>query len=511
MRLSTNTLLAVLPVFVAAHADHHLHARAQQHARQVPAAAPPPPVASAAGSSSQANVVGTTSSQVAASQSSSPAVAGTSTLPAGSSAASVAGTTSSVSSAAVPSLTVQLQATNPTAVPLASIIPGQVSAATHPLPSTAVAGSVPTFLSNAPPLPTITGLLAANYPPPDRPAPTDSPEVQQWIKEVQDTGVVIPQFSPTNGIGGCANNTAAASDASRCWWTCGGCTRSTDITECPTAMDWGLTYDDGPAFYTPNLLEYLDQEQLKATFFVVGSRVFYNWNMLQSQYMGQHQIAVHTWSHFPLTSLTNEQIIAELGWSRKIIKDVLGVTPNMMRPPYGDIDDRVRAISLAMGLTPVMWTRISPLATFDTDDFNIANGQTSVQQVIQNWENIIGNATTRNSGFIVLEHDLFEQSVEVATGYILPDALGHKNPPFKIQPVIHCLNKDMTDAYIETNNNKTNPPAFQAAVSAGIVTVTGTAAGAKSTGKSAAVTSKSTAGSLWSLAGLALGGLMTLP
>lgn len=29
--------------------------------------------------------------------------------------------------------------------------------------------------------------------------------------------------------------------------------------------------------------------------------------------------------------------------------------------------DRVRAISVAMGLTPVLWTRISPLATFDTD------------------------------------------------------------------------------------------------------------------------------------------------
>lgn len=28
--------------------------------------------------------------------------------------------------------------------------------------------------------------------------------------------------------------------------------------------------------------------------------------------------------------------------------------------------DRVRAISIAMGLQPVMWTRISPLATFDT-------------------------------------------------------------------------------------------------------------------------------------------------
>lgn len=104
-------------------------------------------------------------------------------------------------------------------------------------------------------------------------------------------------------------------------------------------MDWGLTYDDGPAPYTPNLVEYLDDQKLKATFFVVGSRVREHPAMLQAQYMGQHQIAVHTWSHAaPLTSLTNEQIVAELGWSKKIIKDTLGVTPNMMRPPYGDIE-----------------------------------------------------------------------------------------------------------------------------------------------------------------------------
>ena len=28
--------------------------------------------------------------------------------------------------------------------------------------------------------------------------PTDSPEVQQWIQEVKDTGIVIPGFAPTN-------------------------------------------------------------------------------------------------------------------------------------------------------------------------------------------------------------------------------------------------------------------------------------------------------------------------
>lgn len=103
-------------------------------------------------------------------------------------------------------------------------------------------------------------------------------------------------------------------------------------------MQWGLTYDDGPSFYTSDLLHYLDEKQLKSTFFVVGSRVISFPQTLQTQYMSQHQIAVHTWSHPSLTTLTNEEIIAELGWSKKVIKDVLGVTPNMMRPPFGDIE-----------------------------------------------------------------------------------------------------------------------------------------------------------------------------
>ena len=35
--------------------------------------------------------------------------------------------------------------------------------------------------------------------------------------------------------------------------------------------------------------------------------------------------------------LTNEQIVAELGWTRKAIRSILGITPLVMRPPFGDI------------------------------------------------------------------------------------------------------------------------------------------------------------------------------
>ena len=111
-----------------------------------------------------------------------------------------------------------------------------------------------------------------------------------------------------------------------------------DIDECQEKNHWGLTFDDGPANYTSNLLHYLDEVQLKATFFVVGSRVTAFPATLQAQYAGGHQIGVHTWSHKALTTLSNREIVAELGWTKKVIYDTLGVTPNMMRPPYGDIE-----------------------------------------------------------------------------------------------------------------------------------------------------------------------------
>ena len=89
-----------------------------------------------------------------------------------------------------------------------------------------------------------------------------------------------------------------------------------------------------------------------------------------------------------MTSLTNAQIVAELGWTRKAIKSILGVTPLTMRPPFGDIghyyyflllffslftikfffsDDRVRAICLAMGMIPVLWTSTKDGGKFDTN------------------------------------------------------------------------------------------------------------------------------------------------
>ncbi|THH19068.1 hypothetical protein EUX98_g8844 [Antrodiella citrinella] len=375
--------------------------------------------------------------------------------PASAASAPPAAATPSASGSVLPTFAYSLAATNPTAAPLSLISSGTLTSQTLALSTTEAAGAVPTYFSNAPPLPDLSTVLPASYPTLDKTPPTDSPEVLAWIAEVNASGIAIPNIAPTVA-GGCPTNAAAVADTSRCWWTCGGCVRDTDVTTCPDKLTWGLTHDDGPAPFTPNLLAYLAQVNLTTTFFNVGSRVISYPNTLRDEYMSGNQVAVHTWSHPFMTTLTNEEIIAELGWTKKVIKDVLGVTPLYWRPPYGDIDDRVRAIGQAMNLIPVMWTRLSATVTFDTGDFNIAGGTDSPSEVLYNWQNIVSNASTIDTGFIVLEHDLFLQSVEIATGYILPAALAN-NPPLKIEPVITCLHKTFNEAYIETNPNATNP------------------------------------------------------
>lgn len=345
---------------------------------------------------------------------------------------------------------VSLHSTNPTAIPLASLVSNMPTQATVALSSSAKPGASPP-ISGAPPLPTFV-FKQGVYPALDAIPPLDSPQVKQWIADVANSGVAIPNI-PANVAGGCVANAGPAKNATdkgTCWWTCGGCTRETDVTTCPDKMTWGLSFDDGPSPYTSDLVNYLGAQSppIKSTLFVVGSRAISRPDILQESYMSSHQLSVHTWSHPTLTTLTNEQIIAELGWTRQAIKDITGVAPNTMRPPYGDIDDRVRAICKAMGLTPIIWTSVNG-QTFDTDDWHIGEGTVSSSQVLAKFTNILNLAPTLNTGFIVLSHDLYQQSVDLAIGYYLPDAIARGT--FALKPIITCLGKNLGDAYVIGN------------------------------------------------------------
>ncbi|PVF96537.1 glycoside hydrolase/deacetylase [Serendipita vermifera] len=342
---------------------------------------------------------------------------------------------------------------------------------TLPVEATYTPGTQPT-LTNASPLPAAT-IDYLQWPDMDKIPPVDSPEVQQWIQEIDWS--TVPNITPTASryCDDAANAEAIAQGGAdgNCWWTCGKCTRNVDISTCANSMQYGHTYDDGPGLYTNKLLKYLESKSLHATFFVVGSRVIEYPATIQYEYMTGHELSVHTWSHggddlIGLTTMTNEQIVAELGWTKKAIKELTGVTPTTMRPPYGDIDDRVRAISLAMGLIPVIWTSVPDATTgqtieWDSKDYMVhvppdKGGVESVPNQ-RRWEQTLDwTKNLTDHGVVALQHDIYYEAVNLAIGYTLPYLLEH-NPPFDIKPVMQCQGRPLADAYAETNTNPDSP------------------------------------------------------
>ncbi|KAH9244791.1 hypothetical protein BASA81_017786 [Batrachochytrium salamandrivorans] len=109
-----------------------------------------------------------------------------------------------------------------------------------------------------------------------------------------------------------------------------GNTMHRDKYECRNPLHWGLTYDDGPSPFSPPLIHYLATYNYKATFFALGGP-----GSSESQ-------GIHTWSHPHLTQISDEEIISEIYWTAKIIQETIGVVPKLMRPPFGEIDERVQ-------------------------------------------------------------------------------------------------------------------------------------------------------------------------
>lgn len=74
-----------------------------------------------------------------------------------------------------------------------------------------------------------------------------------------------------------------------------------------------LTLDDGPnGQMMPAFLDYLKEENVKATFFVIGNSVAAYKDVVKRAYDEGHEIGNHSYSHIDLTELTKDQTLAEV-------------------------------------------------------------------------------------------------------------------------------------------------------------------------------------------------------
>lgn len=236
-------------------------------------------------------------------------------------------------------------------------------------------------------------------------------EAQNTWNSIKNSGIIPSGIKPKGTVNGDFSSftpTYPASDPD-CWWTYQGCDTpkhpnlASDLTQCPEPNTWGLTFDDGPNCTHNAFYDFLQQNKQKATMFYIGSNVL-DWPLeAQRGIVDGHHICVHTWSHQYMTAFPDEQVFAELYYTAKVIKDVVGVTPTCWRPPFGDIDDRVRAIAKGLGLESVLWTD-------DTDDWKILPlGTEPTASIDANYAAIIAKETsgpTAGQGNIVLTHEI---------------------------------------------------------------------------------------------------------
>lgn len=97
-----------------------------------------------------------------------------------------------------------------------------------------------------------------------------------------------------------------------------------------------LTFDDGPSYNTERLLDILEEENVKATFFVINNTDEGAKELVYRAFMDGHTIGAHSASHnYNLIYKTPEGYLDDLEKNEQYIESIIGQKPVIMRFPGG--------------------------------------------------------------------------------------------------------------------------------------------------------------------------------
>jgi len=229
---------------------------------------------------------------------------------------------------------------------------------------------------------------------------------QEWVNALNASVAAgkIPNLAPSknNAAGVPTYGTLKPNSPQVCSGTY-QCKIDGDIWAAPDGY-LGCGFDDGPLPPSPALYDFLQQNNQRATHFFIGENMLQYWQEFKQAITNGDDIAVHTWTHPYMTTLTNIELVAQFGWTMEIIHNSTGGRlPRFWRPPYGDTDVRVHAIAKEIfGLTAILWNQ-------DTNDWMLPGGTTlaKINASMTKW--LTG---PKSPGLIILEHELSNQSVQ---------------------------------------------------------------------------------------------------
>lgn len=125
----------------------------------------------------------------------------------------------------------------------------------------------------------------------------------------------------------------------------------------PSDKRIALTFDDGPhPKLTPRLIELLKREDVPANFFWVGEKVRDYPDAAKATADAGFEIGNHSWSHPMLPKLSMDEIRKQIGDTQDLIEKITGRRPQLMRPPGGAADAKVKEVCKQMGLAIILWS-----------------------------------------------------------------------------------------------------------------------------------------------------------
>ncbi len=149
-----------------------------------------------------------------------------------------------------------------------------------------------------------------------------------------------------------------------------------------------LSFDDAPDIrYTERILSILKENQVKATFFIIGVSAEQYPTVVKKIQQEGHVIGNHTARHKYLPKMTVSDFEADVEANEQRLEALIGYKPKLFRPPYGEISEPQLQWAAQHNYMVVNWD-------VDTNDWSGADEQSIIKNVLQNVR----------PGSIVLQH-----------------------------------------------------------------------------------------------------------
>jgi peptidoglycan/xylan/chitin deacetylase (PgdA/CDA1 family) len=175
-----------------------------------------------------------------------------------------------------------------------------------------------------------------------------------------------------------------------------------DDVDCAQVKCVALTFDDGPSPYTDRLLKILQDNDAKATFFLIGNKVAANPAGAKRVADAGMEIGGHTWEHPNMTTIPAEAIPAQFSKAGDAIEAATGKRPQLVRTAGGLINDQVLAEAKKQGLADINW---------DVIPFDWANDSNTGATRYMLMTQIKPNS-------VVLFHDTYSSTVDLVYQFI---------------------------------------------------------------------------------------------